>query len=134
MRAEIKRQHALTIAGAGARIAYGSDWPVDPLNEWFALKVGVTRMNSPIAGADYVPRLGEDKGLTLQQVLRSITMNSSYELHQDAATGSLKVGKMADVIVLDRNVLAIPADQIADTRVAQTVVGGRIVYSIDGRE
>jgi predicted amidohydrolase YtcJ len=122
------------LAEAGARIAYGSDWPVDSLNEWFALKVGVTRMNSPGAGTDYVARLGEDKGLTRQQVLRAITMNSSYELHQDAAIGSLEAGKLADVIVLDRNVLAIPAEQIADTRVTQTVVGGRIVYSIDGRE
>jgi predicted amidohydrolase YtcJ len=58
-------------------------------------------------------------------------MNSSYELHQDAGTGSLEPGKLADVIVLDRNVLKIPADQIADTKVMQTVVGGRIVYSAD---
>jgi predicted amidohydrolase YtcJ len=119
------------LAEAGARIAYGSDWPVDPLNEWFALKVGVTRMNSPLAGADYAARLGEDKGLTRQQVLRAITMNSSYELHQDAATGSLELGKLADIIVLDRNILDIPEEQIADTRVVQTVVGGRIVYSAD---
>ena len=40
------------LAAAGARIAYGSDWPVDPLNEWFALKVGVTRENDPAAGAE----------------------------------------------------------------------------------
>jgi predicted amidohydrolase YtcJ len=119
------------LAEAGARIAYGSDWPVDPLDEWFALKVGVTRMNSPTAGSEYLVRLGEDKGLSRQQVLRAITMNSSYELHQDAATGSLEPGKLADVIVLDRNLLEIPADQIADTKVMQTVVGGRIVYSAD---
>jgi len=119
------------LAGAGARIAYGSDWPVDPLNEWFALKVGVTRMNSPSAGADYQARLGEDRGLTRQQALRAITMNSSYELHQDVDTGSLEPGKLADLIVLDRNVLEIPADQIAETKVLRTVVGGRIVYSAD---
>ena len=119
------------LAEAGARIAYGSDWPVDPLNEWFALKVGLTRLNSPLAGADYAARLGEDRGLTRQQVLRAITMNSSYELHQNAATGSLELGKLADVIILDRNILDIPAEQIADTRVMQTVVGGRIVYSAD---
>jgi predicted amidohydrolase YtcJ len=116
---------------AGARIAYGSDWPVDPLDEWFALKVGVTRMNSPSAGVNYLARLGEDKGLTRQQALRAITMNSSYELHQEAATGSIEIGKLADFIVLDRNVLEIPADQIADTKVMQSVVGGRIVYSAD---
>ena len=119
------------LADAGARIAFGSDWPVDTLDEWFALKVGVTRMNSPSAGADYQARLGEDKGLTRQQALRAITLNSSYELHQDAETGSLERGKLADLIVLDRNVLTIPAEGIAETKVLQTVVGGRIVYFAD---
>jgi predicted amidohydrolase YtcJ len=119
------------LAGAGARIAYGSDWPVDPLDEWFALKVAVTRTNSPAAGANYLARLGEDKGLARRQALRAITINSSYELHQEAVTGSLELGKLADLIVLDRNVLEVPADQIADTKVMQTVVGGRIVYSAE---
>ena len=119
------------LADAGARIAYGSDWPVDTLDEWFALKVGVTRMNSPSAGVDYQARLGEDKGLTRQQALRAITLNSAYELHQDVDTGSLERGKLADLIVLDRNVLTILADEIAETKVLQTVVGGRIVYSAE---
>ena len=119
------------LADAGARIAYGSDWPVDPLDEWLALKVGVTRTDIPTAAAAYRERLGQDKGLSRQQALRAITLNSSYELHQDAETGSLVVGKLADLIVLDRNVMAIPVEQIADTKVMQTVVGGRIVYSAD---
>ena len=116
------------LAAAGARIAYGSDWPVDPLDEWFALKVGVTRTNSPAAGAQYAGRLSEDEGLTRKQVLRAITMNSSYELHQDAKTGSLEVGKLADFIVLDRNFFDIPAEQIADIKVLTTIVGGHVVY------
>jgi predicted amidohydrolase YtcJ len=116
------------LAAAGARIAYGSDWPVDPLNEWFALKVGVTRANAPDAGPQYAGRLSEDSGLTRSQVLRAITMNSSYELHQDTKTGSLEVGKLADFIILDRNVFEIPAEQIADVKVLTTVVGGRVVY------
>ena len=45
---------------AGARIAFGSDWPVDQLDEWFALKVGVTRTNAPDVPAEYHGRLGED--------------------------------------------------------------------------
>ena len=122
------------LAAAGARIAYGSDWPVDPLNEWFALKVGVTRTNSPAAGPQYAGRLSEDKGLTRKQVLRAITMNSSYELHQDAKTGSLEVGKLADFIVLDRNFFDIPAEQIADIKVLTTIVGGRVVYKAAGSE
>jgi len=75
--------------------------------------------------------LSEDKGLTRPQVLRAITMNSSYELHQDQALGSLEVGKIADLIVIDRNFFDIPADEIAAIQVLQTVVGGRVVYESD---
>jgi predicted amidohydrolase YtcJ len=116
---------------AGARIAYGSDWPVDPLDEWFGLKVGVTRTNAPSAGPQYAGRLGEDPGLSRQTVVRAITVNASYELHQEAVTGSLEVGKLADLIVLDRNLFDIPAEEIAAVRVLLTVVGGREVYRSD---
>jgi hypothetical protein len=116
------------LAAAGARIAYGSDWPVDPLDEWFALKVGVTRTNAPQPDHKYTGRLSDDKGLSRKEVLRAITMNSSYELHQDRDTGSLEVGKLADLVVLDRNFFDIPAEQIAGIKVLQTVVGGRVVY------
>jgi predicted amidohydrolase YtcJ len=117
------------LAAAGARIAYGSDWPVDPLDEWFALKVGVTRTNSPHSDPKYAGRLSDDEGLSRAQVLRAITMNSSYELHQEIETGSLEVGKIADLVVLDRNVLQIPAEEIAEVQVLQTVVGGHVVYA-----
>jgi predicted amidohydrolase YtcJ len=116
------------LAAAGARIAYGSDWPVDPLNEWFALKVGVTRANAPDVDRQYAGRLSVDSGLGRKAVLRAITLNSSYELHQDDETGSIEVGKLADLIVLDRNFFTIPAEQIADIKVVQTIVGGRTVY------
>jgi predicted amidohydrolase YtcJ len=119
------------LAAAGARIAYGSDWPVDPLDEWFALKVGVTRTNAPQPDHKYAGRLSEDQGLSRQDVLRAITINSSYELHQEQATGSIEVGKLADLIVLDRNFFDIPADEIADIKVLQTVVGGRVVFQSD---
>jgi predicted amidohydrolase YtcJ len=122
------------LAAAGARIAFGSDWPVDPLDEWFALKVGVTRTNSPDAGPQYAGRLSEDSALTRKQVLRAITLNASYELHQDDKTGSLEVGKLADFIILDRNFFEIPAEQIADVKVLTTVVGGRVVYQAAGSE
>jgi hypothetical protein len=52
-------------------------------------------------------------------------------LHQDRVTGSIEVGKFADLIVLDRNVLRVPAEEIAETKVLQTVVGGRVVYQAD---
>lgn len=116
------------LAAAGARIAYGSDWPVDPLNEWFALKVGVTRTNDPSAGKKYAGRLSTDPGLTVSAVVRDITVNSAYELHSEREVGSLEVGKLADFIVLDRNVFKVPPEQLADVKVLLTVVGGKPVY------
>ncbi|MFL6605821.1 MAG: amidohydrolase [Steroidobacteraceae bacterium] len=120
---------AAFLADAGARIAYGSDWPVDSLNEWFALKVGVARTNAPDTEPQYRGRLSQDRGLSRAAVLRAITLNSSYELHQDRSTGSLEVGKLADFIVLDRDFLGIPAEQMAEVKVLQTVVGGKLVYA-----
>ena len=119
------------LAAAGARIAFGSDWPVDPLNEWFALKVGVTRTNTPDAPPEYRGRLGDDPGLSRQAVLEAATINAAYELHQDDVTGSLAIGKFADLIVLDRNPLTIPAEDIANVRVLETVVGGVTVHRAD---
>lgn len=116
------------LKAAGARIAFGSDWPVDKLDEWFALKVGVTRTNAPGAPARFKGRLGDDPGLSPEDVLRAITINAAYELHEDDVTGSLEAGKLADLIVLDRNPLKIPAEDIANTRVLETVVGGQVVY------
>ncbi len=117
------------LAEAGARIAFGSDWPVDALDQWFAFKVGVTRMNSPEAPADYRGRLGDDPGLSRETVLRAATINAAYQLHQDDAVGSLEAGKLADLIVLDRNPLTVPAEEIASTKVLETVVGGAVVYT-----
>jgi predicted amidohydrolase YtcJ len=117
------------LAQAGARIAFGSDWPVDALDQWFAFKVGVTRTNAPEAPAEFRGRLGDDPGLSRETVLRAATINAAYELHQDDSTGSLEAGKLADLIVLDRNPLSIPAEEIARTKVIETVVGGEVVYT-----
>jgi predicted amidohydrolase YtcJ len=119
------------LAASGARIAFGSDWPVDALDEWFALKVGVTRTNTPDAPVEYRGRLGEDPGLTRDAVLRAATINAAFELHQDEETGSLEVGKLADLIVLDRNPLKVPTEDIAHVKVIETLVGGIVVYQAD---
>jgi len=120
------------LLNAGARIAYGSDWPVDPLDEWFALKVGVTRTAAPDAGKEYTGRLTSQPGMPRAEVLRAITINAAYTLRQEQETGSLEVGKLADMIILDRNFFTIPAEDIANIKVLQTVVGGKIVYESKG--
>ncbi len=116
------------LAQAGARVTYGSDWPVDPLNEWFGLKVGITREAATDAGPQYAGRLGADPGLTRSEALRAITLNAAYEVHAEDQIGSIRRGKLADFIVLDRNFLEIPVEDIADIIVLETTVGGRLVY------
>jgi predicted amidohydrolase YtcJ len=115
-----------SLYAAGAPISYGSDWPVDPLNEWFALQVGITRRNP--AGGKYAGRFNNQKGLPRRFALRAITMNSAYELRQERRTGSLEPGKYADLIVLDRNFLKVPVTRIMNTKVLLTMVGGKAVY------
>jgi predicted amidohydrolase YtcJ len=117
------------LADQGARTAFGSDWPVDRLDEWFDLKVGVTREADPSPGPNYRGRLSDDRGLTQAEVVRAATINAAYELHQDDQIGSLEVGKLADLIVLDRNLFTIAPEEIAHIKVLETVVGGKLVYS-----
>jgi predicted amidohydrolase YtcJ len=116
------------LAAAGARVVFGSDWPVDALDEWFALKVAVTRTNAPNAASEFRGKLGEDPGLSREAALPAATINAAYELHEDDVTGSVQAGKFADLIVLDRDPLKIPAEDIANVHVLETVVGGRTVY------
>jgi predicted amidohydrolase YtcJ len=119
------------LAAAGAPLAYGSDWPVDALDEWFALKVAVTRENAPEAGPRYAGRLGRDPGLTRIQALRAITIGAARSLHCDDVAGSIEPGKLADLAILDRDPFAVPAADIARVQVKETIVGGRTVHRRD---
>jgi predicted amidohydrolase YtcJ len=113
----------------GGILAMSSDWPVDPLNPWLGVMVSVTRENIPN------PAMGKYGGtnvysehITLPQALRGYTMGTAWELHQDKVTGSIAVGKYADLIVLDQNLFKIPAMQISGTHVLLTMIGGKVVW------
>ena len=113
---------------AGARIVFGSDWPVDPLNQWLALQVALTRKAIGKDREKYPMKLGIDPALSLEAALKAMTINSAYSLHIEKYTGSIEVGKFADLIILDRNLAKTPIDEIANTKVKMTIVGGIIVY------
>lgn len=120
------------LAAAGAPIAYGSDWPVDPLDEWFALKVGVTRRNDPAAGPDYVDPL-PGPGLTVARAVHGITTGAAYEMREEKVAGSLDPGKFADLILIDRDIFKGDPADIAKTKVLFTMVGGKVVYRADAK-
>lgn len=108
---------------AGVPLAFGTDYPVEPIDPFRGIYAGVTRHNE--AGTrSYFP---QDK-LTLGQVLFAYTQGSAYAEFSDIYKGRLAPGYVADFIVLDRDLAAIPAPGILKTRVLRTVVDGRTVY------
>jgi predicted amidohydrolase YtcJ len=122
-----------SIAHTGGRVAFGSDWPVDPLDEFLALKVGVTRSGDPTNPHSYGPkydgRLNADPALSRAEVLRSITLSAAEQLKLEAVLGSVEVGKFADLIVLDKNFMQVPEEELARNDVLLTLVGGKVVWA-----
>ncbi|PMZ76597.1 amidohydrolase [Pseudomonas sp. FW305-70] len=122
-----------SIARAGGRVAFGSDWPVDPLDEFLALKVGVTRSGDPTNphsyGPKYAGRLNSDPAMSRAEVLRSITLNAAQQLKLEAVLGSVEVGKFADLIVLDKNFMQVPEEALGRNDVLLTLVGGKVVWA-----
>jgi predicted amidohydrolase YtcJ len=115
---------------AGALIAGGSDWPVVPNPDpWTGIEGMITRQNP--SGEFPGVSLWPEQALDLPTVLETYTISAARALGLDRMIGSIEVGKSADIIVLDRNVFDIPANQIADTRVMTTFFEGSAVYERD---
>jgi len=110
---------------AGAILAGGSDWSVstaDPLRE---IEVAVTRVDDEHRDAEpFLP----DERLDLATALRAFTVGSAYVNHLDRETGSIEVGKLADLAVIDRGLFPPGSGPIADARVLLTLVDGRPVF------
>ncbi len=111
----------------GARLAMGSDWSVSSPDPLAAIHVAANRI---APGADAPPFLPEQR-LAVAEALDAYTAGSSYVNHSDT-TGRIGIGMRADLAVLDRDVLAAPADEIAGARVLATYVDGERVYAADG--
>jgi predicted amidohydrolase YtcJ len=111
---------------AGATIAAGSDWPVSSADPIQGMHVAVNR-RSPDAAED-VPAFLPGQRLDLGTALAAYTAGSAHVNHLDD-TGTIGPGRLADLVVLDRDPFARPADEIAATRVIQTYVAGDRVYA-----
>lgn len=110
----------------GARLAAGSDWPVSSANPLLEIEVACTRVNEVTrSGEAFLP----DERLSLDEALAAFTIGSAYVNHLDAETGSIEVGKLADLVLLDRNLRDPDAGPIGDARVQATWVEGLEVYA-----
>ncbi|MCR6712999.1 MAG: amidohydrolase [Demequina sp.] len=114
------------LARSGARLAAGSDWPVSSPDPLAAIHTAVNR---------WAPDEGEQEpflpgqALTLRRALTAYTAGSAHVNHLDAETGTIEVGKLADLAVLDRDPFAGPQQAIGETRVLQTFVEGERVFA-----
>ncbi len=111
---------------AGDTVSYGSDWDNIPEpNPWLALQAMISRQNPWAPDRGFVARSEAIDRITGLEIL---TINGAYGLGIDARTGSIEPGKDADLIVLDRNLMTIPVEQIHQAQVVQTLLRGRIVH------
>jgi predicted amidohydrolase YtcJ len=115
---------------AGARLAFGSDWTVSTADPLQQLEVAVTRIAPDTR--DREPLLPQE-ALDLPTALRTFTAGSAYANFLDDETGTIEPGKLADLVVLDRDVLDPGSGPIGDARVLLTLVEGETVYADPGR-
>jgi predicted amidohydrolase YtcJ len=109
---------------AGATIIGGSDWDISSYNPFRSFQTAITR-----AGGKGQRPLNIEERIPLQTAIDAYTINAAYAMKQDATTGSLEVGKRADLVVLDRDILTIDPETIQETKVLATYLDGRLVHS-----
>ncbi len=103
---------------SGARVTLSSDWDVNPL--------------SPLGIMQNALSLGSRGLPNLEAAIRAYTLDAAYTLRQEDRTGSLEVGKQADLLVLDRDIFKLPPGQIGQAKVLWTLLGGEEVYRAKG--
>lgn len=119
---------AAEIWRAGGIVAGGSDYPVDPLLPMVQIETALDHTGEAIPGV--LPGALSPKEVVgdLLAVIKMHTINSAYQMHMERDTGSIEVGKYADLVVLNQNLFEIPTERISDTTVVQTILGGKVVY------
>lgn len=110
----------------GSRVVSGSDFPIELANAFHGIHAAVTRQdknNQPEAG--WIP----EEAMSLEDTMRSFSIDAAWAAHQEDSLGSLTPGKWADFILLDQDIYQIPARDIWKTRVLETWLAGELVYA-----
>jgi predicted amidohydrolase YtcJ len=117
-----------TLLKNGAKLAFGTDYDVEPINPFRGLHACVTR---EAVGGGPVGGWQPQEKISLVDCIRAYTSGSAYAQFEEGKKGELKVGEYADFIVLSHDITKIPAPEILKTQVLRTVVGGRTVYQVN---
>ncbi len=116
-----------SLRDAGALLALSSDWTVSTLNPFEIIETAMTRQ-PPRKEGDHPIFLPEER-LTLEECIEGYTINAAIAGWRQMETGSLSLGKWADLIMLDRDIYDCSVYEIGDTKILLTLLGGREVYS-----
>src|SRR6267378_2308303 len=109
----------------GVTLAFGTDWPVAPLNPMLGLYAAVTRATLDGKNPDgWIP---EEK-ITLSEAVEAYTMGSAFAEFQEREKGSITPGKLADMVILSDNILELKPEAIRNVKVDTTILGGKMVY------
>lgn len=114
-----------SLLNAGATLAFGTDWTVAPLNPIWTVYAAVTRRT--LDGKNPNGWVPEQK-INVEEAVRAYTVGSAYAEFQDTVKGTITVGKLADMVVLSRNIFQIDPIEIEKVKVTMTIMDGRVVY------
>jgi len=122
----IKTTYAFrTLLDTDAPLAFGSDWTVAPLNPMLGVYAAVTRRTLDGKNPNgWVP----DQKITVGEALRAYTHGNAWATFNEQKWGTLAAGRFADVVVLDHDPFAVPAESLGTIKPRYTIVGGRVVY------
>jgi len=107
---------------SGATIVNGTDAPVEDVNPILSFYATVSRKTKD--GSVFYP----DQRMSREEALKSYTLNAAYGAFEERIKGSLTLGKLADIVILSKDIMTVPEDEIPSTEVLTTIVGGQIVY------
>jgi predicted amidohydrolase YtcJ len=115
-----------SLAQTGAMLAFGTDYPVEPLNPMEGLYAAVSRKD----------RLGEEgegwfpeQKLTMEEAIKFYTLGSAYSQFMEGRKGMIRAGFLADIVITDKDLMTIPETEIMKTKIDYTITGGKVVYT-----
>ncbi|HEV7219997.1 MAG TPA: amidohydrolase [Terriglobales bacterium] len=117
-----------TFLNHGVHLAFGTDWPVVPLNPLLGIYAAVTRAT---LDGKYPGGWFPEQKLTVPEAVQAYTMGSAYAEFQEKEKGSITPGKLADMVVLSDDIFSIPPAKIKDVKVVKTILGGKVVWDAE---
>lgn len=117
-----------SLLNAGTRLAFGSDAPVESPNPLLGIHAAVTRQrpNGEPEGGWY-----PQECISVAEAVQGYTMGAAYSSGEEQEKGSIRAGKLADLVVLSHDIFEVPPEEILDTRVVATVFDGQVVFGHD---